>query len=425
MTHQSANTPRATKLDYTSRVALTGASLPPMISYAQNFEDVLIRRALQDVAQGFYIDIGAFDSTTDSVTRWFYDSGWRGVNVEPNPALHAKLEVDRSEDENLWCALSSVSGSKQFNVIGETGLSTLSADLVCAASAAGYDVSSRIEVPVETLDQLLSCYGKDRILDFVKLDVEGSEGDILNATLFTAARPRLLIIEAVKSFSMEPAWAGWEPNLLSRGFRFVWFDGLNRFYLREEDIWRAQFFRIPPCVFDNFTPHYFATVLAKAREAETLLEIERTEKNHIVADLRGQMENHGAAYDILKKRTEDLSGKLIGHETLLAECNAANETLQAVRQELLRTLTERELELASRNSACEALQREVEDVTHALAQRDLQLAERDAAWQNLQREAQALAESAAEKEMELLLLSIRLDARQIEMCNHLRRIARC
>ena len=53
--------------------------------YAQTHEDVLLWRALHNVQHGFYIDIGAHDPTALSVTRAFYEHGWRGINVEPDP----------------------------------------------------------------------------------------------------------------------------------------------------------------------------------------------------------------------------------------------------------------------------------------------------------------------------------------------------
>ena len=54
-----------------------------VISYAQNFEDVMLWRALQHVGAGYYVDIGANDPVVDSVTRWFYEQGWSGLNIEP------------------------------------------------------------------------------------------------------------------------------------------------------------------------------------------------------------------------------------------------------------------------------------------------------------------------------------------------------
>jgi len=53
------------------------------ISYAQNMEDVMLYRALKNIHQGFYIDVGAGDPTIDSVAKAFYDMGWSGINIEP------------------------------------------------------------------------------------------------------------------------------------------------------------------------------------------------------------------------------------------------------------------------------------------------------------------------------------------------------
>ncbi len=66
-----------------------------IVSYAQNLEDVMLWRALQEVEGGFYLDVGAQDPVIDSVTRAFYDRGWCGVNLEPAPAYHAALAAAR------------------------------------------------------------------------------------------------------------------------------------------------------------------------------------------------------------------------------------------------------------------------------------------------------------------------------------------
>lgn len=76
-----------------------------VISYAQNFEDVMLWRALQHVGTGYYVDIGANDPVVDSVTRWFYEQGWSGLNIEPVPHWHGKLQADRPRDTNLQVAV--------------------------------------------------------------------------------------------------------------------------------------------------------------------------------------------------------------------------------------------------------------------------------------------------------------------------------
>ena len=74
------------------------------VSYAQNYEDVTLLRALGDVASGFYIDVGANDPRFDSVTRAFYERGWHGINIEPVPHWHERLRSDRPRDLNLRVA---------------------------------------------------------------------------------------------------------------------------------------------------------------------------------------------------------------------------------------------------------------------------------------------------------------------------------
>ena len=63
-----------------------------MISYAQNFEDVVLNRVFHNIANGRYIDVGGYDPVVDSVTKHFYDKGWSGVNIEPVVRFHEKLE---------------------------------------------------------------------------------------------------------------------------------------------------------------------------------------------------------------------------------------------------------------------------------------------------------------------------------------------
>jgi hypothetical protein len=71
------------------------------ISYAQNNEDVLLWRALGHVQDGFYIDVGASDPVEHSVTRAFYDAGWRGINIEPLPA-HIEAFASSARATSTW-----------------------------------------------------------------------------------------------------------------------------------------------------------------------------------------------------------------------------------------------------------------------------------------------------------------------------------
>ena len=61
----------------------------------------MLWRALKHVERGFYIDVGACAPEEWSVTKAFYDRGWRGINIEPDPGYHRQLLAARTRDINL------------------------------------------------------------------------------------------------------------------------------------------------------------------------------------------------------------------------------------------------------------------------------------------------------------------------------------
>lgn len=118
-----------------------------MISYAQNFEDVILARVFNDKPQGFYIDAGAAHPFFHSVTAHFYEKGWRGINVEPLPVFFAELESARTEDVNLNVALGDNTGTQIiYEIKNNIGMSTLSASLIrqYIADSMGFDVIERV-----------------------------------------------------------------------------------------------------------------------------------------------------------------------------------------------------------------------------------------------------------------------------------------
>jgi hypothetical protein len=90
-----------------------------------------------------------------------------------------------------------------------------------------------IRMPVMTLAELCATHHVETI-DFLKVDVEGGEADVLLGNDWTRFRPKVIVIEAIAPGSNEPAWEAWEPFLLAQGYRFTLFDTLNRFYVAQE-----------------------------------------------------------------------------------------------------------------------------------------------------------------------------------------------
>ena len=208
-------------------------TLPPL-SYAQRFEDFHLWRCFGGQTDGFYIDISAGHPVYDNVSFAFYLAGWRGVCVEPNPALAALNRAVRRRDHLYEGLAGAAAGEATLYLQREFhGLSTTVAE---HAQTAAKEVGRQAEVvtlPVTTLAALCEQHAPPTY-DFLKVDVEGAEADVLRGADFSRARPRIIMVEAIKPFSLAPAWDEWEPMLAKAGYAYVWDDELNRYYVAEE-----------------------------------------------------------------------------------------------------------------------------------------------------------------------------------------------
>ena len=224
-----------------------------MISYGYNFEDVYIQRLFPGKTDGFYIDVGAAHPTEGSVTRHFYDLGWRGINIEPQDNYFKLLESQRPRDLNLQIAVGAKEEERTFFDVGGLGGSTLDASNADRGSNLGFEVSSRL-VHLTTLEKVCEAHVHGPI-DFIKIDVEGWERDVIQGADWKRYRPMLVVSEATVPFSPELCHQEWEPLLLQADYVFAFFDGLNRYYLRKEDAHLAQILAVPVNVFDHFVSH--------------------------------------------------------------------------------------------------------------------------------------------------------------------------
>lgn len=222
-----------------------------MISYAQNFEDVMLSRALSGVEIGFYIDVGAQDPVADSVTRAFYMRGWRGINIDPVRHWYQRLMEDRPHDVNLRVAVGATQGQIRVHEVADSGLSTTNDEYAARHEGAGFSVSSEI-VEMTTLDAILA---EQRVTEvhFLKVDAEGAEKDVLTGISLREVRPWIILVESREPNSRVTTHDAWEHLLLDALYTFVYDDGLNRFYVANEHSELSASFGLPPNVFDNFT----------------------------------------------------------------------------------------------------------------------------------------------------------------------------
>jgi FkbM family methyltransferase len=204
------------------------------LSYTQNMEDYHLSLAFAGQATGTYIDIGAGHPIADNVSFWFYERGWRGIVVEPQPRLIDLYARLRPRDVPVRSLIGDRSGVTDFHVFERFhGLSTTIEQHARTATASGAEYQT-VQVPMVTLAELCAGHVVAPI-DFLKIDVEGGEASVLRGGDWRRYRPKLVVVEAVTPLSGLPSWEEWEPHLLSQGYRFVLFDTLNRFYVAEEE----------------------------------------------------------------------------------------------------------------------------------------------------------------------------------------------
>src|SRR5258707_10186827 len=226
-------------------------STAQIISYAQRFEDLYLMRCFGGRDEGFYIDIGSGHPVYDNMSFAFYLKGWNGVTVEPNPWLARLTTAVRPRDRHLETLVGAAAGEATFYVVNDFhGLSTMIENHARAAESQFGKASKTIVVPVTTLKELCVQHAP-RTFDFLKVDVEGAERDVLLNGDWQNYRPKVVVVEALAPYTLAPAWAAWEPFLAKQGYRYVWFDTLNRYYVAEEASELAHCFENAPASFDD------------------------------------------------------------------------------------------------------------------------------------------------------------------------------
>nr|MDA3876764.1 FkbM family methyltransferase [Halothiobacillus sp.] len=299
-----------------------------LITYAQNQEDIMLHRALRDVQKGFFIDVGAQHPVVDSVTKFFYDQGWRGINIDPMPQWFNLLEAERSHDINLRLAVSDRAGETTFYGFVNTGLSTSDADIAKRHEKSGF-MPKKIHVTTASLNSICSKY-KVKDVHFLKIDVEGAELSVIKGFAFKRVRPWIVVVEAVEPVAQQegdaarqaiPTFATWEPLLLSHDYKFAYWDGLNRFYVASEHAELIERLKIPANPLDGFTR--YSDIIKQERihqlEQEHRSLVDATEvndKRREMGDIQGLVVTAQNRLQRIAELEQD-NARLIGRESAM------------------------------------------------------------------------------------------------------------
>lgn len=164
-------------------------------SFSQEGEDLILRRLFEDQSHGFYVDIGAHHPKLFSNTYFFYRRGWRGINIDAAPGSMKPFNVFRSRDINIESAISSRTEPIYFSIFNEPALNSFYANNSQGGNSE-YKESKRVELKPRTLKSILDEYLPDgQVIDFLSVDVEGEDINVLKSNDWDKFRPKLIAIE--------------------------------------------------------------------------------------------------------------------------------------------------------------------------------------------------------------------------------------
>jgi len=334
------------------------------VSYAQNFEDVMLWRALRHVELGYYVDIGAQHPVTDSVSKAFYEHGWRGVHIEPVPEWAALLRQDRPDEIVIEAAIGDRNGILALNIIPDTGLSTALTDYALRHQADRGYAYSVTRVPCLTFADALRDVVAGKEVHWLKIDVEGFEKEVLSGWEPDEIRPWIIVVEATIPNSPEPDFERCEPILTRAGYHFCYFDGLNRFYMAKEHPELFSAFGHPPCVFDNFKLALQVDHEARVERAEALAHT--AEARAETAEAGVQLAETAAQTAEARAQDAQTTAQAAEARVLLAEASVQTSEARVMLAEATRHAAEARVQLAEATTqAAEARVQLAETATQA------------------------------------------------------------
>ena len=181
------------------RIFRKDPNMLPNICYSQNGEDLILNRFLENKKNGFYIDIGAHHPIRFSNTYLFYKKGWRGINIDAMPGSMDLFNKIRSRDINIEKGIANIKSEFMFYQFNESALNTFCKKEAFGKNRDNYKIINKSIVKVDTLENLLNKFlPKDIEIDFMNIDVEGKDEEVLFSNNWNKYRPNIILVESLK-----------------------------------------------------------------------------------------------------------------------------------------------------------------------------------------------------------------------------------
>ena len=171
-------------------------------SWSQEGEDQILRRIFEDQSLGFYVDVGAHHPKRFSNTFLFYGRGWRGINIDAMPGSMKAFGKERPRDINIEVGVGLQQGQLDYYVFNETALNGFSKEISMKRheSDVPCQITETIKINVYPLSAILaSNLPPGQTIDFMTVDVEGLDLEVLQSNDWSKYRPKLVLAEVLGS----------------------------------------------------------------------------------------------------------------------------------------------------------------------------------------------------------------------------------
>lgn len=168
------------------------------LSFSFLGEDRLLDHIFARKNKGFYVDVGAHHPFKISNTALFYRAGWRGINIEPNPAVIELFMRHRSRDININMGVAEKEETLDYYMFDDPGINTFSEKYATSKINSGILFLEKKKIKVMPLAVILNEYLLDinqHGIDFMNIDCEAYDYEVLRSNNWEKFRPKIVVIE--------------------------------------------------------------------------------------------------------------------------------------------------------------------------------------------------------------------------------------
>lgn len=173
-------------------------------AFSQEGEDLILRRIYENQKNGFFVDIGAHHPKRFSNTYLLYKAGWRGINIDAMPGSMAQFMKYRPADINIEAAISIHAEELPFYIFNVPAINTFDEMLALRRQTGNIKIVNKVRIRTKRLDEILDQYlPKGTAIDFLTIDVEGKDLEVLMSNNWNKYRSTYILVESMNDDRQE------------------------------------------------------------------------------------------------------------------------------------------------------------------------------------------------------------------------------